>query len=414
MLRVVCPPGFEPERRYAVDVVLREFLGLEHSFEQAGRDDVELSLHGSALTVPDGLFAVSEEDWLTPGSLPASPDETDDVFGTCFFLLTRYEELVVPDRDEHDRFRASSSTLPLDRPLVNEHVERLWTRLEGTWPRLERRRREFRLLPSHDVDWPWPHRSRFLPVLGDLVRRHDPALAARRLGGANVFDTFDWIMERSEAAGVRSAFYFIAAQTAPEHDGVYSLDDPRIRGLLRRIHERGHEIGLHPSYGTFRDAEQTRRELERLQRVCAAEGIEQDRWGGRQHYLRWENPTTWRNWDEAGLAYDSSLGYSERPGFRCGVCWEFPVFDLQARRPLQLRERPLVVMEQAVLNGLGLSGEAAAAELARLRESCRRHDGDFTLLWHNQRLASRAERRLYAGALGSSSGSVRATTERHE
>ena len=106
------------------------------------------------------------------------------------------------------------------------------------------------------------------------------------------------------------------------------------------------------------------------------------------------------NWARAGLRYDSSIGFAEEIGFRAGVCLEYPVFDLEERRTLALRERPLVVMEGAALDRLGLSRADASAAIAELRDTCRRYRGAFTLLWHNSRLVYAAERRLYLAGLG--------------
>jgi uncharacterized protein DUF7033 len=433
------PPGYPAEREYAARVMLDEFLGLEIALELHQRTDVEISLaddDGRRLVLRDGLFATPEHDWLTAASLPTvtwwgtgtTPVEAKlvspslpvlygephievgdtaitlgpDLLGGAFFMLTRYEELCVDTRDEHERFPAAASVTAglLDRPIVNEYVEVLWWALSRLWPRLERRRREFRVVPSHDVDWPlarWSAKT----LAGDILKRREPDLALRRLLRRDrLNDTFDWIMGESERRGLRSAFYFIAGHTAGEIDGTYELEDPFVRRLLRRIHERGHEVGFHPSYGTFRDPEATRREFERLVAVCEAEGVAQDAWGGRQHFLRWENPTTWRNWDAAGLAYDSTLSFREEPGFRCGVCYEYPVFDLRARRQFRLRERPLVVMEVSA-TGLGpRPPDGTSRRIAALRERCRLFNGDFTLLWHNDRLIARAQRRLYTEALG--------------
>ena len=166
------------------------------------------------------------------------------------------------------------------------------------------------------------------------------------------------------------------------------------------MHARGHEIGLHGSYETFRDPARLKGELERLVHACAQERIEQEAWGARQHFLRWENPTTWRAYEEAGLAYDTTLGYSSRPGFRAGSCHEYPVFDLRARRELRLRERPLVVMDTPTLDRLGLDDDGLGALIERLRAECRRAGGDFTVLWHNNWLVTRRQRRLFEAALG--------------
>jgi peptidoglycan/xylan/chitin deacetylase (PgdA/CDA1 family) len=398
------------ERAYAAEVVLGELLGLGHVLVEEQRADVELTVPGSeaAVRFDDGLFATSE--WLEPASLPAGGGHflyPGDPFGSAFFLLTGYGELVVTERDEHDRFPGREAVVGdlVRRPLVDEYAEVVWQELQRAWPRLERRRKETRTLPSHDVDWPHsPERglaAKLKRAVGDVARR-DPGQAferARALAGRrDPNDTFDLIMDLSEERGLRSAFYFIAGGTPPR-DGDYSIDDPRIRRLLRRIHERGHEIGLHGSYETQNDPTLLAQELGTLQRVCAEERIAQETWGGRQHYLRWEPPLTWRAYDEAGLDYDTSAGYFDRAGFRLGTCSELPVFDVLARRRLRIRERPLVAMEVALLDHSGLSLSSALAELRALKDQCRRHGGEFTLLWHNSRLVSPRERRLYEDAL---------------
>lgn len=208
-------------------------------------------------------------------------------------------------------------------------------------------------------------------------------------------------MAVNERAGRPAAFFFIPENTDPKLDNRVSLDDPRLRALLREIHARGHEIGLHPGYNTYQHPEAMTRSVQTLRRVLEEEGIDQPQLGGRQHYLRWQTPTTARLWDDNGLDYDSTLSYADRPGFRCGTCFEYPLFDAVAQRALHLRERPLILMECSVIAerylGLGYSDEALAM-MQGYRDICHRLGGDFTLLWHNSHLGSEADRRFY-GAL---------------
>lgn len=433
-------------------------LGLEYRAEPSTATATEIRVDGPddgrRLTVAEGLFALPEELWLTVASLPHGPlprwqvqedlpgavttsgdlpvlfgtanegawlhhDEGGawlgvDVFGTALFMVSRYEELVVEERDVYGRFPASASLAAregfLDRPIVDELAEMLWACLRRLWPRLQRRPKQPRLLVSHDVDWPRSPRDGLLTILrstlGRALRaRHDEAAAqlmafAARVTGRHEldpYDTFDWLMDVSEELGLRSAFYFIAGRTAGRVDGEYDLDDPWVRRLLRRVAERGHEIGLHPSFESYRDSAQVRREFERLLHVARQLGIRQNEWGGRQHFLRWEAPTTWRAWAEAGLTYDSSLGFADRVGFRSGTCHEHQVFDLRWRRPLPLRERPLVVMEATLLDRkyMGLGHEEAVQMTKELRATCERFGGDFTLLWHNSTLLTEVDRRAY-------------------
>jgi hypothetical protein len=419
-LRVETPPWFQPEREWVLRVV-GERLGIELQQVVAERADVRITDGERELLLPDGLFACAEADWLTERSLPAEPlarSETrlpvlygsasePDLLGGIFFLLTRYEEAVSPERDEHERFPARASLAAaegfLERPLADEYVDALWVGLKAVWPGLERPASQFRVVATHDVDSPRSlHRSvarELVSVAADVFRRRDPELASRRLrflrgSGPDPLDTFDRLMEASELRGLQAAFYFMSGA-----DAEYSVDDPGIRALLRRVDERGHEIGFHAGYDSFRDPEVFRSELETLRRACSEEGIEQEIRGGRQHFLRWENPATWRIWDEAGLEYDSTVGFADTPGFRCGTCHGFPVFDLRARRALRLRERPLIAMEVSALNYLGLQPDAAVARFTALKERCREAGGDFVALWHNTMVVDRTGRRIYEAVL---------------
>jgi hypothetical protein len=143
-------------------------------------------------------------------------------------------------------------------------------------------------------------------------------------------------------------------------------------------------------------------ELQGLIDTAESLKIRQNDWGGRQHYLRWAAGSTWKDWNDAGLSYDSTLTYAERVGFRCGICFEYPVFDLRGRRQLELLERPLVAMDVSMLsdNYMGLSPEASLEKLGWLASICRGFRGDLTLLWHNDSLVQRWQRRLFTRALG--------------
>jgi hypothetical protein len=209
-------------------------------------------------------------------------------------------------------------------------------------------------------------------------------------------NTFDTIMDISESHVLKSAFYFLAGRDS-SMDGDYALTHPAIARLMRRIHDRGHEIGYHGSYCTYRDSGRTAREASALKEAAGRLGIEQDAWGGRQHYLRWSAPATWRNYADAGLDYDTTLSYADHAGFRCGTCHPYPVFDVERDRALKLVEYPLTAMECSVLDEryMNLPRDEALRYMLKLKQACRKHGGVFTLLWHNSRLVDPAEVELY-------------------
>lgn len=346
-----------------------------------------------------------------------------DILGLTYWMLSRREELKPDGLDLYERFPASASHAArhgyLERPVVDEWLDILGQVIVRTWPQQRLNAQGFSMRVSHDVDWPSRYAfgspARLLRHMAvDVLKERAYVNALRapsiwlnsrsRLHPNDPANTFEWIMDESDRHGLVSAFYFICGRTDPGKDAVYELEHPAIRGLLRRIHARGHEIGLHPSFNSFRSPTTVAAEAQRLMRVCADEGISQPTWGGRMHFLRWEHPTTMNACDAAGMAYDSTLTYADQAGFRCGTCFEYPAFDPVRLQSLRMRIRPLVAMEGTILSarymGLG-TGDAALRKFVKLKRACQAVRGCFTVLWHNSEFGSEDRRELYRAVLSS-------------
>ncbi|HEB62113.1 MAG TPA: hypothetical protein ENI82_03075 [Bacteroidetes bacterium] len=105
---------------------------------------------------------------------------------------------------------------------------------------------------------------------------------------------------------------------------------------------------------------------------------------GRQHYLNFEVPTTWKMWEAAGMKWDSTMSYAGVLGFRCGVCYPFPVFDIFSRKKLNVYEKPLILMEATLSKMyLNFSLKEATEKVNDLMNEVRKYDGEFVFLWHN-------------------------------
>ncbi|HZH57698.1 MAG TPA: polysaccharide deacetylase family protein, partial [Burkholderiaceae bacterium] len=403
--------------RFNADITLRETDTGHHELSVPGlnhvvriRNDYE-HFERNPRNLPCGRWTPGNARWLPQPwhSLPApgmavapTPLVTHDehagrstlhydVLGLTYWMLSRREEVDADGLlDANQRFPAEASHAwrhgYLDRPIVDEWMEVLRRVMQAAWPGLPLRETHYSLWLTHDVDT--PARYGFLSatrlaraMCADIARRRPfgtilRAPSIRRtcrwlLDTRDPYNTFDWIMQRSEQAGLRSTFFFICGRTDPRRDAHYRPEDPAIIELMQRIHVRGHEIGLHPSYHCHLNPQALCAEADRLREACARAGIVLPEVGARMHYLRWSTPATLHALTGAGLAYDATLGYAKQPGFRCGTCHEYPAFDPVAQRALPLRIRPLIVMESTVIgNVLPETVEAAEDTLQRLMEAC--------------------------------------------
>ena len=343
-----------------------------------------------------------------------------DILGSAFFMLSRYEEAVRPERDRFNRFPSTASVSHsagfLGRPIVNEYLELLWWALKYAFPTLERRHRAYEMILTHDVDIPFAFAdkspAKLLRMMGGAIVHSglrssgakQAALIARVWRGAYEMDplnSFDFLMECAEKVGRVSTFNFVCGRTNVQHDPSYSIRGKPIRKLMARIRDRGNLIGFHGSFESYNSLETLQKEFDALRRVADEEGIRQSLWGGRQHYLRWLAPTTWRLWNEVGLSYDSTVGYADKAGFRCGTCYEYAVFDLQNRRRLNLQEKPLLIMDKTLFSPgyMALSFEKALEAVEGIARVCRIFQGNFTLLWHNNFLQDPIHRELFLASL---------------
>jgi len=464
MLKIKIPAICQSEQRYVLDILLGEFLGLAFEVEAYNGDVIRITRPGDSdessnlakLTLDASFFHKAHQTWLKSESMPVLPlanwtpvDDginanlvepsvpvlygqpglvkngehlhiSLDIFGSAFFMLSRYEELITKDRDSHDRFPATASVAYkagfLDRPIVNEYLEILWACMYQLWPSLTRKTFQSKTFISCDVDRPYDCSVETAPRLiractGDVLKRMRPILALKRMNryifnklGVYKFDpnyTFDWYMDVCEQSNLKAAFYFIPSSIEPGN-GCYELTDKKIIKLLQKIDRRGHEIGVHGSFQTYRDGLKVIQHKSLLEQVLVQAGIKQKIKGNRQHYLRWDSAITPGILDEAGFEYDTTGSYADKSGFRYGVCYEFSMFDFLSRCKLNIKQRPLIVMECTVISdqymGLGHNEEALQV-MKDLKQKCYKYNGDFSLLWHNSFFERAGDKTLFSRML---------------
>ena len=451
MLLIKYPTSCAAEITYVIDVVFGSFLELNYNLEPSDSNFFRLELDGRSLSLNASFFSslelspgvnltpVGTEIWdsrksgwnlkLTDYKVPVLFGEPViieeghyihigiDILGSVFFMLSRYEEIFQPGSDSHSRFPAKSSLSMrsgfLDRPIVDEYIEVLWTAMSQLWPGLIRRHRLGEVRVTCDVDFPFDRGSESIGRLvrscgGDFLKRRNNYLAYSRIRNYisrkkgdyqyDPFYTFDWYMSVCEKQGRRVAFYFIPDKPAGAIDGFYNIDDPEILDLLMKIHKRGHELGVHSSYSSYQSEKRINFERGKMLATCVLAGLDVKILGNRQHFLRWDSTQTQDHLDKAGYIYDTSGSFADMPGFRYGTSWPFKMWSWRKKSSLSIIQRPLILMESSLIAdrymGLGY-GDEALAIAQQLKFRALMYGGDFTLLWHNSHFTSQKDRQFF-------------------
>jgi hypothetical protein len=431
------------ESNYIFNIVFSEILGISWEIEHANCSDIVIKnkKNDKEIHVPNIFFKMAETQWLNSSTMPQLPlrildtsifektipqinipiiygnneaelfiDENTikipiDIFGSAFFMLSRYEELIsVNFFDNHTRYPSTESVAFkgsfLDRPIIDEYIEILWVAINRLWPNLKRKQKINKLNITCDVDSLFDLNSSMISIIkgvfADLLKRKSIKIAMQNfkkrcfgLTGnfmlSEHYNNIKWMMGVNEKEGNVICFYFLSGGKN-KLDSNYNFGGKYMRLLLREIYERGHEIAIHPSYDTLNNEKLFESELIRFLKVLREEGININTLRSRQHYLRWSSRNTPRILNTNNVYSDSTLAFADNSGYRCGTSRTYPMYDILKREELKTLQEPLIIMETTVISseylGLGYT-EAALNHMLKFKEDSMKISGQFTLLWHN-------------------------------
>lgn len=276
-----------------------------------------------------------------------------DLFETLFFHLSRYEEWYCPADGKNiwDLMRTEDQFLfryQLHQFPVVDHLVYAFFQALG----LEPRRTSTTYQLTHDIDEVRKFSSIWKPIrsAGGLWWKGNNWRSQGVLWQAywasvqgkeqDPFDTFDWMIR--EGKDWKKTIYFLVGGNT-RYDTPYDLNSQRMATILAMCLERGYEVGIHPSYATYEEEQLLRREKEQLAKLIGRSISH-----SRQHYLHFSWPSTPEILERQGISHDSSMGFNECIGFRCGTGFAYQLYSFREERAFDFLEEPLVVMDSAL------------------------------------------------------------------
>ncbi len=314
-----------------------------------------------------------------------------DIFSAVFYMLSRYEEYLPFSPDAHGRFPGSSSIAYregfLRQPVVDIWSRYLATELVKRYPVLTIRHNEYRALVTVDVDQPFAYRSRgFLRSVGGIVKGlagvgARPSDRIKTMTGEmeDPYDTFGYIEKQLQEKESESVFFFPTGDQGEYDHNPHYRDHDYIE-IVRR-YDRLSGSGIHPSYRSAGRIKILKTEAERYRTIT---GHNPEK--ARQHWLLLNLPGTYRDFEDAGIRYDYTMGFHDEPGFRAGIARPFPFYDLEREKITGLTIVPFQVMDVTLRQYMHLQTAQAIEIVSTLIAATRKVGGLFVSIWHNTSL----------------------------
>ena len=399
-----------PRLRYIAGIILGDILGLAWEVvtdkRKLGKHPVinysNENISGCFKINPDELLFetgirerhISVTEWK---GLPvffqtnSASDLPFDIFAASFFLITRYEEYLDYEADQHGRYKASSS-LAYRNGFLGQPVVDLWARelskvLLKKFQTLTFRRNEFKALLTIDTDQPFAYLGKnLLSSIGGLF--HDlttgeghPGDRYRIVvkGDKDPYEVFDYIVDNIQKYNADTRFFFPVGDHS-KFDKNPSWKNAEYRKLINRISSK-YKTGLHSSYYASGDSSLILSEISRLKAVLQRE-ITMSCF----HSIRFFMPYSYAEIKNAGITEDYSMGYPEEPGFRASIARPFYFYNISEDQQTSLKVIPFEIMDSTLYDYKGLDTVKSKEVIQNLINETRRAGGSFVSIWHNTSL----------------------------
>lgn len=266
-------------------------------------------------------------------------DVSFDIFSCIFYLLSRYEEYLPHDKDEHGRYKSSNSILSKKdfnfSPIVEIWLAYFKKELLKVNSSFSFKKYQLEYTPTFDIDNGYKYFGRnwkknppnifsieCIKVL--LGRQQDP------------YDIFDWIQNEIKKFHLKPVFFFLLNDTDKKDSNVSPLSK-KLHELIRSYNTT--TVGIHPSYWSIEN-NSINEEMQLLKKIA-----NQKITVSRQHFLKIHFPDYYRKLQELGIQKDFSLSYPDIIGFRAGFSREFYFFDIEKNEPSGLILQPSCWMD---------------------------------------------------------------------
>lgn len=378
-------------------------------------DPNEIFIHSHVLLFESSIRQVKVECFEKNGYKAFFKAEGDfgfDLFAAIFYLITRYEEYLPHQKDMYGRYAHENSAAFKENflhiPLVNVWLEDFKQLLLSKDPSLNFKNSEFSFFPTYDIDIAWSFRNKgFKRNFGGILQLFFKGKFRKMLHRIRVikgkradpFDSYEWMYQLHEQFKLHPIYFFLVAKEKGKYDRNIDVTNIEYQQLVQSISSK-YNVGLHPSWASGDLPNLLTKEKATLEQIT-----NQTITSSRQHYIRFDLPSTYRKLSALALTNDYSMGYGSINGFRASIATPFYWYDLKNEEKTGLLIHPFCFMDANSYYEQKLSPETAFEELMQYYTIVKSVKGTMITIWHNNFLGTAEEfagwREVYQNFLSS-------------
>lgn len=320
-----------------------------------------------------------------------------DPFAASFYLASRYEEYLPQIRDKYDRFNASES-LAFQHNFITKPVVNIWGRwvkgcIQVKYPHYPFPEKKFEYIPTIDIDNAYAYREKgFMRNIGGYLKSlstldfEQIAERTKVLLGMekDPYDTYELQFNLQNKYKLKPIYFFLLGDYGI-NDKNLPVESRKFQTLIKMVADYA-EVGIHPSFGSNKNTERVKEEINRLSKIVNREITK-----SRQHFLKLTLPETYRNLIDLDITDDYTMGFAQHIGFRAGICTPFYFYDLDSEIETKLKIHPFAVMDATLKYYMKVEPADAMKHIQQLIEEVKAVDGIFMSLWHNDVLNDQRE-----------------------
>ena len=324
-----------------------------------------------------------------------------DLFAAAFYLLSRYEEYLPHQLDEHERYGYKNS-LQIQHNIFNKPILEIWiekfkVKLQERFPELSFKERQFYFEPLINVSMARLYQGKsFLRFLfggfDDLLhlkirhfwQRHKVYL----FGKKDPYDTFDDILSiKKKYKHPLTFFHLLTNYSLFDHN--ISVNKHEYQSQIKFLADYT-ETGLLTSYYALDNEETIEKEVKKLENIIH-KPVEKVR----AHFNRIKIPATYQTYNDLELKKDYSMGYNHKIGFRAGTSIPFKFYDIENETETHLTLHPAVISDVMLKYQYHLKPKKALKIMLEEGKIIQQYKGHFYPVFHNFILSDTREWRKW-------------------